>query len=361
MLDVPKARQGVKGEVFKAEYEPEAMTDCKDLLVTVEAEFEEHLKACRKLLRKPEMRYITVAADEYLLEVRISEAKNVPADWLRINGTKSVYRYRSPEMTKLLAERDQAEERLAAEADLAFQQFLSAISAKYDVFRETVVQMSTLDCLISLSIVGLSPKYSKPTIVPEACLNIVAGRHPIVEQILDRPFIPNDIDISPDGLRAMVVTGCNMSGKSSFSRMVALLVIMNQIGCRLPCDSATMGLFDYVGTRFGASDELGRGRSVSALEAAGNASSLTILSFQTFMVELTETCEILKSSTPRSLIVLDELGRGTSTRDGQVIAEAVLTYIMTIIKASTLFITHYPQMAKVAAVSDLIVLVPTYD
>jgi len=146
---------------------------------------------------------------------------------------------------------------------------------------------------------------------------------------MDKPFIPNDVSFSPNGLQAMILTGSNMSGKSSLSRMIALLVIMAQIGCYLPCDSATIGIVDYVGTRFGASDEIIRGRS-------------------TFMVELTETCEILKAATPRSLVVLDELGRGTSTNDGLAVAHAVLQFILTKIKATTIFITHFPQLSKLA-------------
>lgn len=131
--------------------------------------------------------------------------------------------------------------------------------------------------------------------------------------------------------------------------MVALLVIMAQIGCHLPCDSATLGIVDYVGTRFGASDELARGRSVSP-ELPMLVSALLTAPFygQTFMVELSETSEILKTATSRSLIVLDELGRGTSTNDGLAVAHAVLRHIITDIKAHTLFITHFPQLAELA-------------
>ena len=127
-----------------------------------------------------------------------------------------------------------------------------------------VVKLATIDCLISLSLVAMLPGYTKPDVVDEPCLDIVGGRHPIVETVSERPFIPNDVRFAEDGLRALVLTGCNMSGKSSYSRMVALLVVMAQIGCYLPCQSAKIGIVDYVGTRFGASDEITRGRSVSA-------------------------------------------------------------------------------------------------
>jgi len=167
VLDFPKARAGNKADIFKEEYEPEAITDLKEVLLTVEAEFDNHLKECRKIIRKPTAEYITVAQDDYLLEVRIADAKLVPKDWVRINSTKSVYRYRSAKMTRLLEERDQASERLGAEADIAWTRFLASISARYEVFRDVVLKLATMDCLLSLAIVGMSPGYVKPVITPK--------------------------------------------------------------------------------------------------------------------------------------------------------------------------------------------------
>lgn len=146
VMDTAKAREGKKEDIFLMEFEPEEITDCKEVLLTVEAEFQQHLLECRKILKKPAAEYITVAQDEYLLEVRISESKIVPHDWLRINGTKAAYRYRSPRMQTLLDERDQANERLAAEADAAFLKFLASISAKYEAFRDVVTKLATIDC-----------------------------------------------------------------------------------------------------------------------------------------------------------------------------------------------------------------------
>lgn len=145
-VSLAKAREGKKEDFFVFQYEPEAITDCKDVLLAVEAEFQQHLLECRKILRKPSAEYVSVALDEYLLEVRISESKSVPADWIRINGTKTVYRYRSPRMQTLLEERDQAAERLAAEAEVAFQAFLRSISSEYESFRDVVVKLATVDC-----------------------------------------------------------------------------------------------------------------------------------------------------------------------------------------------------------------------
>ena len=149
-LDIAKAREGSKAEMYLVGFEPENLTDCKDVLMAVESELSQHLLDCRKILKKPAAEYITVAQDEYLLEIRISESKVVPVDWIRINGTKSVYRYRSPEMQRLMEEKGQAEERLATAADAAFLHFLAAISAKYELFRDVVLKLATIDCTLSL-------------------------------------------------------------------------------------------------------------------------------------------------------------------------------------------------------------------
>src|SRR5207248_2843175 len=160
--------------------------------------------------------------------------------------------------------------------------------------------------------------------------SITGGRHPMVEALLLTPYVPNSTELStPDGTRALLVTGPNMGGKSSYVRQVALIAIMGQIGSYVPAEAAELGLLDAVYTRIGAMDNMMKGES-------------------TFMVELGETAEILRGATERSLVVLDELGRGTSTHDGVAIAEAVLDYVIRETKGLCLFITHYQTLAKVA-------------
>jgi DNA mismatch repair protein MSH3 len=168
----------------------------------------------------------------------------------------------------------------------------------------------------------------KPEYTDTNEITVVGGRHPMVEQLLISDYIPNDTSLSSE-TRALLITGPNMGGKSSYVRQVALICIMAQIGSYVPATSARLGMLDAVFTRMGAFDNMLSGES-------------------TFMVELSETSDILKQATPRSLVILDELGRGTSTHDGVAIAHAVLEHVVREIKCLTLFITHYQTLASVS-------------
>lgn len=227
----------------------------------------------------------------------------------------------------MLRERDQHKESLAAECDKAFKGFLVEISSKYQEFRDCVQSLAVLDCLFSLASVANQPNYVKPEFISETCIEVIEGRHPMVEQLLTDVYVPNDISLHASSNRAMVVTGPNMGGKSSYVRQVALISIMAQIGSYVPATFARLGLLDAVFTRMGAFDNMMAGES-------------------TFMVELSETSDILKMATGRSLVILDELGRGTSTHDGVAIAHAVLDYVVKEIGCMLLFVTHYPLLAQ---------------
>ncbi len=253
----------------------------------------------------------------------------MPASWAKISGTKKVSRFHTPEVVRLIRERDQHKEALAAACDTAFAALLTEIAAKYQAFRDCVQSLATLDCLLSLATVASQPGYVKPEFAEETCISVEQGRHPMVEQLLLGAYVPNDIDLSADRTRALLITGPNMGGKSSYVRQVALIAIMGQIGSYVPAASARLGMLDAVFTRMGAFDNMMAGES-------------------TFMVELSETSDILKQATPRSLVILDELGRGTSTHDGVAIAQAVLDYIVRQTKSLTLFITHYQNLSALA-------------
>lgn len=255
-------------------------------------------------------------------------------------STKSMSRYRSPEIIGMMNELAQGKERLAIECDNAYAQFLERISQKYSEFRDVVQSVATLDCLLSLATVAARPGYCKPTFVDEVCIDIVNGRHPMVEQMLLDSFVPNDIIMDGNGLRTMVITGPNMGGKSSFVRQTALIQIMGQIGSYVPAETATLGIVDALFTRYLVNSLL----LILRMGAFDNMLS----GESTFMVELHETADIIKQATPRSLVILDELGRGTSTMDGAAIAHAVLTYFITTIKSLMLFITHYPSLGQFA-------------
>ena len=328
------ARKGVKEHLFR-EPVPENVQDAQDCLSLAASELEAELLDVRRILKRPRLEFMSVSQEDFLIEVKIADAKKlVPDNWVKINSTKKAYRYRTPAIIRKMNELEQCKERLAAAAKDAYQSFLRVVSAEYDNLRYVVLQVGTADVLFSLASVALSEGYCLPQFVDEpGMVDITNGRHPVLEAIQTTPIVPNSIKMGGNEPRQIVLTGLNMGGKSSLSRMVALIVLMAQLGSYVPAEACRLSLFDSCFTRMGGSDDASRGRS-------------------TFMVEMSETSEILKLATSRSLILLDELGRGTSTNDGQAIASAVLETIVTKTKAVTLFVTHYPGLADIAKVSS---------
>ncbi|KAJ4421384.1 Mismatch repair protein msh3 [Gnomoniopsis sp. IMI 355080] len=327
------ARRDDKYEFFRELEETEDITNSKWSIAAVEQELDAHRQeAASKLGKKGSVSYVTVAGIEFLIEVPNIDLKKVPASWIKISGTKKVSRFHTPEVVRLISERDQHKESLAAACDEAFRALLTSIAAAYQPLRDAVSAIATLDCLVSLSKVAALPGYSKPTFLPSSApptISISAGRHPIAEHTLPNGYIPFTTTLSSPTPLAHLITGPNMGGKSSFVRAVALLVLLAQIGSFVPADAMSLTLADQIHTRMGARDNLFAGES-------------------TFMVEVSETASILRSATPRSLVVLDELGRGTSTHDGAAIASAVLEHVVRETKCLTLFITHYQNLAKIA-------------
>ncbi|KAF9950908.1 Mismatch repair protein msh3 [Mortierella alpina] len=335
-----------------AEKWPEIL-EHRNSIVETETELSTHLIAIRKLLREPKLEFTSVSGIDFLVEVKNKDVAKVPKAWVKISGTKQVSRFHTPEAIQLLQSKAQNQERLVLACDRAFTAFQHEFSERYEVFRDLVHNLAILDCLFSLSVVACLPGYVKPEYVEDdtgvdhgtledetspgsvqklasgTTIDIKNGRHPMVEQMLPPGnFVANDIHFGAEE-KAIILTGPNMGGKSCYIRQVALLCIMAQIGSYLPADSARVSLLDAVYTRMGASDNI-----------FGHES--------TFMVELQETSDILKMATPRSLVILDELGRGTSTHDGVAIAYAVLSHVVAKIRAITLFVTHYPSLAEVA-------------
>ncbi|KAK4561062.1 Mismatch repair protein msh3 [Recurvomyces mirabilis] len=329
-INTQAAKDDDKHSFFREEHETEDITDHKMGIIAVEHDLQEFKAvAAEKLRKKMIADYVTVAGIDFLIELDNTQLKNVPASWAKISATKKVSRFHAPEVVKYIRERDQHKEALAAACDAAFKALLGEIAGKYQVFRDCVQSLALLDCLLSLAEVATQPGYCKPEFTETIGIDIQGGRHPMVEQLLLDTFVPNNISISGDSTRALLVTGPNMGGKSSYVRSVALICIMAQIGSYVPADSAKLGLLDAVFTRMGAFDNMMKGES-------------------TFMVELSETSDILKQASPRSLVILDELGRGTSTHDGVAIAQAVLHHMVSGLKSLTLFITHYQSLARVA-------------
>ncbi|KAF7188159.1 DNA mismatch repair protein MSH3 [Pseudocercospora fuligena] len=328
-MNLEAAKKNDKYNFFRDEHETEAITDHKVGIVAVEHDLNDFKTTAATILKRKFVSYVTVAEIDYLIELENTALKNVPATWTKISSTKKLSRFHPPEVVKLLRERDQHKESLSNACDTAFHSLLEEIGSKYTHFRECIQSLALLDCLLSLATVSQQPGYTKPNFTSTPGIKIEAGRHPMVEQLLLDQFVPNNVYLSSDATRALLITGPNMGGKSSYVRSVALIAIMAQIGSYVPAEACEMGLLDAVFTRMGAQDNMMKGES-------------------TFMVEVGETSDILKQATSRSLVILDELGRGTSTHDGVAIAQSVLHHVVAEQKCLTLFITHYQSLARLA-------------
>ncbi|KAL8872213.1 MAG: hypothetical protein Q9174_002120 [Haloplaca sp. 1 TL-2023] len=328
-INAEAATNDDKYTFFREEFESDEITEHKQGIASVEEQLDSHRSVAAAKVKKKKVEYVTVAGIEYLIEVENDLLRNVPASWAKISGTKKVSRFHTPEVVRLIRERDQHKEALAAACDTSFMNLLAEIATKYQPFRDCVQALATLDCLMSLATVANQPGYVKPEFTDDTRIVVKQGRHPMVEQLLLDSYVANDTELATEDTRALLITGPNMGGKSSYVRQVALIAIMGQIGSYVPAESAKLGMLDAVFTRMGAFDNMMAGES-------------------TFMVELSETSDILKQATSRSLIILDELGRGTSTHDGIAIAEAVLDHVVRETKSLTLFITHYQNLSSVA-------------
>lgn len=330
-INLDAARRDDKYGFFREDFQTEDIQDHQMGIAHVEHELNEHRAAAAQKLKKKKVDYVTVAGIEFLIEVANADIKNVPASWSKISGTKKVSRFHTPEVVRLISERDQHREALAAACDTAFRDLLAEIAADYRPLRDAVSALASLDCLLSLSKVAAQPGYTRPTFLSSSSpptIAITQGRHPVAELVLEGGYIPFSTTLANPASLAHLITGPNMGGKSSYVRALALNVLLAQIGSFVPADAVCLTLCDAIYTRTGAHDNLFAGES-------------------TFMVEVSETANILRSATPRSLVILDELGRGTSTHDGAAIAQAVLEHVVTETRCLTLFITHYQNLARV--------------
>ncbi|KAI9266137.1 DNA mismatch repair protein msh3 [Helicostylum pulchrum] len=312
---------------FKSESRWPEIPKQKNNIKYIESLLQDHLVQLQQVTQLPDLKFVTVAAVEYQLEVpNNAKSKKVPDDWIKVSRTKAVSRYHTNYVIQQLAEREQYRELLLLAAEKAYKDFMSEISTKYEEFRQVALCLAHIDCLLSLATTASQPNYVKPEFTDKAEIQVTEGRHPIIERGGSN-YVANDIEFTADTERAMILTGPNMGGKSSYIRQIGLIAIMGQIGSYVPARSARLGVLDAVYTRMGASDNMMRGES-------------------TFMVELHETSDIMKHATARSLVILDELGRGTSTHDGQAIAYAVLHYFLQQVQSITLFVTHYPSIGS---------------
>jgi DNA mismatch repair protein MutS len=264
----------------------------------------------------------------YYIEVTESHRDRVPPEWSRKQTLKGAERFITPELKEFESEALGARDRAIALEQRLFENVRQALLPKVEQFQELAGSLARLDVLSGLAGLAQERRYCRPAIVPERVLEIVDGRHPVLEQQLGAEFVSNDVHIA-DGDSLLLITGPNMAGKSTYIRQVALITLMAQIGSFVPAKSCTIGCCDRIFARIGASDELHSGQS-------------------TFMVEMTETANILNNATNRSLVILDEIGRGTSTLDGLSLAWAISEHIAGSVHCRTLFATHYHELTELA-------------
>lgn len=270
----------------------------------------------------------------YYIEVSNSYKDQVPEDYIRKQTLTNGERYITQELKDLENRILGAHDRSVSLESRLFDETRRHVAEQLSRVQNAARAVAALDVLCSFAVVSVKNDYTRPTINMSGKLYLKDSRHPVVEALLrDVPFVPNDVDMDMNDNRVAIITGPNMAGKSTYMRQIAIITIMAQVGCFVPAAVAEIGIVDHIFTRVGASDDLSAGQS-------------------TFMIEMAEVADILKSATPQSLLIFDEIGRGTSTFDGMSIARAVLEYVQDkkLVGAKTLFATHYHELTALEGV-----------
>ncbi|KAJ1758530.1 Mismatch repair protein msh3, partial [Coemansia sp. RSA 1752] len=288
-INVSSAKRGDKESLFTRGPLFDTMQTHHKCVAAVEQQLEEHVFEVRQLLNDTVFAFKSISGTDYLIDVKNAKAKTVPTSWIRVSSTKTNVRFHTPFIVEHLAERERCRESLQQAARSSYSQFLRTISSEYTRVRRVISALATLDALFSLAVLASRPEYCRPEFVDgEPCVDVEDAVNPVLD---NAGFVANTVHLGSDA-RAMVLTGPNAGGKSTLIRTIALITVMAQCGSRVPARRARLGVVDAIFTRMGARDNMLAGQS-------------------TFMVEMRETADILHNATPRSLVVLDELGRGT--------------------------------------------------
>uniref|UniRef100_A0A670IZG6 MutS homolog 3 n=1 Tax=Podarcis muralis TaxID=64176 RepID=A0A670IZG6_PODMU len=330
MLNEAAAKSGDKTQLFKDLEEFPLIRKRKDEIQEVHSQIQLHLQDIRRILNCPSKDYVTVSGQAFQIEVKNSLLSSVPYDWIKVSSTKAVSRFHTPFIVENYRHLNQLREQLVLDCSAEWLRFLDDFNDHYYTISKAVGHLATVDCIFSLAEVAKQGDYCRPVIKDgRSEIMIKNGKHPVIDVLLgeQEQYVPNDTHLSEDGQRVMIITGPNMGGKSSYIKQVALITVMAQIGSYVPAEEARIGIVIGIFTRMGATDNIFKGQS-------------------TFMEELTETADIITKATSNSLVILDELGRGTSTHDGIAIAYATLEYFIRDVGSLTLFVTHYPPVCE---------------
>ena len=326
IVDDPPALTNVGG-IFKEGYSKE-LDDYKYAKNNSQNMISEYETAQREITGIKNLKVSYNKVYGYYIEINKQYIANLPLDYIRKQTVANNERYVTVELKNLEEKLSTAEEKSIKLEQRLFNDIREALLTKVPSLQKTSSAIARLDCILSFAQLAIKNNYTKPKINNKiTTINIVDGRHPVVEELSKDEFIPNDTYLDEGDSRTMIITGPNMAGKSTYMRQIALITLMAHMGSFVPARHAEIALTDRIFTRVGASDDLALGQS-------------------TFMVEMSEVANILNNATDKSLIVLDEIGRGTSTYDGLSIAWAVVEYLSNNMHAKTLFSTHYHELTE---------------
>ncbi|MFP4376665.1 MAG: DNA mismatch repair protein MutS [Spirochaetales bacterium] len=329
LLDEPSVAL-TEGNLIREGYDPE-LDRLAELLANSRGVLERYVEQERSNAGMTAIRIRHNKILGHFLEVTKSHAERVPDHFVRRQTLTNVERFTTEQLTALEAELSEASERIVEREREIFLLVRDSVKGQLAVLLELAHAMAELDVLQSLAHAATVRGYTAPTVQDHGRLEIVSGRHPVVEAHLPPGgFVPNGVTLDHDGDFLGLITGPNMAGKSTFLRQTALIVLLAQIGSFVPADEAIIGIVDRIFCRVGASDNLARGES-------------------TFLTEMNEAAFILRTATNKSLVIMDEIGRGTSTNDGRAIAQAVLEYLTHHVRPRTLFATHFHELTAVEA------------